>query len=219
MKQLPKVIIVDDHTLFREGIKLLVEQEGIGQVIAEAQNGNEFLKLLNSHNPDIVLMDIEMPQMNGLEATLKAKEIRPELKILVITMQNRKDNYIEMLNAGAMGFVLKTAGKYELLRAITSILAGEQYFCHEILQKVVADFIKKPSDSIQPASTNDEITSKELEVLKHLCKGLTVSEIAENINRSTKTVEAHRSKLLEKTNSKNTVNLILFAIKNGLVEV
>jgi DNA-binding NarL/FixJ family response regulator len=219
MKPLPKVIIVDDHTLFREGIRLLVEQEQLGEVVAEAVNGIELLKLLNSHNPDIVLMDIEMPQMNGLEATLRAKEIRPDLKVLVITMQDRKDNYIEMLNAGAMGFVLKTAGKHELHRAITSVLSGEQYFCNEILQKVVSDFIKKPSENKQQTSTTNEFTNKEYEVLKHLCKGLTVSEIADKIHRSVKTVECHRSKLIEKTNTKNTINLILYAIKNKLVEV
>lgn len=218
MKSLPKVIIVDDHTLFREGMHLLVEQEGLGIVVAEADNGRDFLKLLNNHNPDIVLMDIDMPKMNGIEATKKALETRPTIKILALTMQNGKQDYIEMVNAGAMGFVLKTSGKYEFQRAITSILAGEQYFCNEILQKLVSSIIELNSNSDSSQGVF-HLTDKEIPVLQYLCKGLSVSEIAEKIHRSVKTVEKHRSSLLEKTNTKNTINLILYAIKNRLVEI
>jgi DNA-binding NarL/FixJ family response regulator len=219
MKSLPKVIIVDDHTLFREGIHLLIEQEGLGEVVAEAQNGNEFLKLLNGHHPDIVLMDIEMPQMNGIDASRKALEIRPNIKILALTMQSGKDDYIKMVNAGVRGFVLKTAGKYEFQRAITTILTGEQYFCNEILQKLISAIIEKPTSSSNSNQDKNRLTEKESAVLQQLCKGLSVSEIAEKIHRSLKTVEKHRSSLLEKTNTKNTINLILYAIKNRLVEV
>jgi DNA-binding NarL/FixJ family response regulator len=219
MKSLPKVIIVDDHTLFREGMHLLIEKEGLGEVVAEAQNGNEFLKLLNSQHPDIVLMDIEMPQMNGIDATQKALEIRPNIKILALTMQSSKDDYIKMVKAGVMGFVLKTAGKYEFQRAITTILAGEQYFCNEILQKLVSSLIEQPTSNPNSNQDKNKLTDKESVVLQHLCKGLSVSEIAEKIHRSVKTVEKHRSSLLEKTNTKNTINLILYAIKNKMVEV
>lgn len=214
-----KVIIVDDHTLFREGLKMLIELEGIGTVVAEAQNGYEFIRLLSIHSPDIVLLDIEMPQMKGLDAALKAKEIKPDLKILVITMQGHIESYMDMVNAGVMGFVLKTAEKQELQKAITSVLAGQQYFCNEILQNVVNDFIEKSNNIAFQGSNEFILTNKELEVLRYLCEGLTVTEVAEKIYRSVKTVEAHRAKLLEKTNTKNTINLILYAIKNRLVKV
>lgn len=217
--QKSKIIIVDDHTLFREGIRLLIENENIGSVVAEADNGHAFLKLLNIHNPDLVLMDIEMPIMNGLEATESARKFNPNLKILVLTMQSSKADYYKMINAGVMGFVLKTAGKEELEKAILSVLAGEHYFSSEILKVIVSDLIKSPNEKEVTEIYPNEITEREMDVLKLLCQGLTTSEIAGTIHRSIKTVEAHRAKLLEKTHTKNSINLVLFAIKNKLVEI
>lgn len=126
-----KIIIVDDHSGFREGMKLLIEMEGLGKVIAEAENGQIFLDLLVSKKPDLVLMDIEMPTMGGLEATQKAISIRPDLKILVLTMTGEKENYADMIKAGVMGFVLKTSGKQILEKAIKAIIKGENYFLNE----------------------------------------------------------------------------------------
>ncbi len=216
MSKIAKVIIVDDHTLFREGIRMLVEHEGIGTVIAEAENGHEFIALLAKHSPDLVIIDIDMPVMNGIEATKRAHVINPNLKILALTMLTNKDSYIQMVEAGAKGYVLKTAGKQEILNAIQCVLAGQNYYSKEILQRVVTDFMGKPSQG-QSAVLADALTSKELEVLEYLCFGLSPNEIADRIHRSVKTVEVHRSKLLEKTNTKNTINLVIFAFKNGLV--
>jgi DNA-binding NarL/FixJ family response regulator len=122
MEDKARIIIVDDNLYFREGMKLLIEMEGIGEVIAEAENGIEFLDLLVKLQPDLVLMDIEMPLMDGIEATQKALSIRPDLKILAITMFNDTDNYTGMLNAGAKGIVIKTVGISELKKAITTTI-------------------------------------------------------------------------------------------------
>lgn len=219
MKALPKIIIVDDHRLFREGMRLLIESEGIGEVIAEAGSGKEFISLLKNLNPDLVLLDIEMPEMDGLEATKRAFEIVSNIKILVLTMQASKEDYVNIVNAGAMGFVLKTAGKQELQTAISSLLDGENYFSKEILHKVVSGFISHSENGGAKNEKEIQLTNKEVIVLNYLCKGLSPNEIAQTIHRSVKTVEMHRSKLLEKTNTKNTINLILFAIKNKLVKV
>jgi len=213
-----KIIIVDDHLMFREGIKLLIETEGMGKVIAEADNGQELLDLLVMHNPDLVLMDIEMPVMGGLEATIAAIAIKPHLKILVLTMLGNKDNYTSMINAGVMGFVLKTSGKQELEKAIRTVIGGESYFSNELLRSIIINFGKRPIAPSGLISSETELTDRELEVLQYLCKGLTATEIAGKLFRSIKTIEAHRSKLLQKTNTKNTINLVLFAIKNKLVE-
>jgi len=215
-----KIIIVDDHSLFREGIKLLIENEGLGKIIAEAENGLEFLTLMEKHNPDLVIMDIEMPVMGGLEATHKAKELRPDIKILTLTMLSDKTNYFEMVNAGAMGFVLKTAGKTEFEKAIKAVINGETFFSNELLRQIIMNLkIEQTSVTRQLPSNDYELSEKEYEVLRLFCEGLTASEIADKIFRSVKTVEAHRSSLLKKTNTKNTINLVLFAIKNGLVEI
>ena len=122
MENKPRIIIVDDNLYFREGMKLFIEMDGIGEVIAEAENGREFLDLLVKLQPDLVLMDIEMPMMGGIEATEKALEIKPDLKILAITMFNDTDNYTKMLNAGAKGIVIKTLGFKELKNAIKTTI-------------------------------------------------------------------------------------------------
>ena len=218
MENKTKIIIVDDHLLFREGIKLLIEMEGMGEVIAEAENGQVFLNLLENLKPDLVLMDIEMPVMNGLEATQKALVLNPDLKIMVLTMLNHKENYTEMISAGVIGFVLKTSGKQELERAIKTVINGENYFSNEVLLQIIFNMNKKAFDD-DSLINKVVLTERELEILQYFCKGYTASEIAEKIFRSVKTIEAHRSKLLEKTEAKNTINLVLYAIKHKLVEI
>ena len=123
-----KIIIVDDHLLFREGIKLLIEKEGFGVVVAEAENGTEFLGLLKKHQPDLVIMDMDMPFMNGLEATKTALKNSPDLKILVLTMMSEYTTDTEIRNAGAVGAILKSSGKEKLERAFRAVLNGESYF-------------------------------------------------------------------------------------------
>jgi DNA-binding NarL/FixJ family response regulator len=215
-----KIIIVDDHSLFREGIKLLIENEGLGEVIAEAENGQVFLGLLDTHKPDLVIMDIEMPVMGGLEATQKALKLHPDLKILVLTMLNEKANYFEMTNAGAIGFVLKTSGKQEFEKAINTITRGESYFSNDLLRQIILNIntVNEPATESSDNNT-DHLTIREKEVLSYFCKGLTVSEIASKLFVSVKTIETHRSALLKKTNSKNTINLVLYAIKNKMVNI
>lgn len=215
-----KIIVVDDHALFREGIKLLIENEGLGKVIAEAENGQVLLEMLQTLQPDLVIMDIEMPVMGGLEATRKALLMRPELRILVLTMLNDKANYFDMTNEGVSGFVLKTAGKQEFERAIHTIVQGECYFSNDVLRQIVLNM--ENDDEIKPKKSDchhEKLTSREAEVLQSFCEGLTVSEIASKLFISVKTVESHRSALLKKTNTKNTINLVLYAIKNNMVSI
>ena len=219
MENTTKIIIVDDHQLFREGIKLLIELEGLGKVIAEAENGKIFLELLEELNPDLVLMDIEMPVMNGKVATQKALVFRPDLKILALTMLSEKENYADMIKAGVMGFVMKTSGKNELENAIKTVIRGESYLSKELLRQIIAGSGKQPVPKEDAEVNENKFTERELEVLGYFSQGLTASEIAEKIFRSVKTVESHRSKLLEKTNTKNTVNLVLYAIKNKIVKI
>lgn len=213
-----KIIIVDDHSLFREGIKLLIENEGFGEIIAEAENGAIFLDLLEKHQPDLVIMDIEMPVMNGVEATRQAIKTYPNLNILVLTMLNEKANYSDMIYAGAMGFVLKTSGKAEFEKAINTVINGESYFSAEVLRQMILNSHKSNlTETIDKKQF--EFTERENEVLSLLCQGLSVSEIADKLFLSSKTIEVHRSTLLKKTKTKNTINLVLHAIKNKLVEI
>jgi len=143
MNSKAKIVIVDDHEMFREGMKLLIETEGIGEVIAEAENGQQFLDILENHIPDLVIMDIEMPVMGGLEATTKAIAIRSYLKILVLTMHCMKEECNELIKAGVMGFVLKTSGKQELEKAIKTVIAGNKYFSDEQSNNVKINLLRR----------------------------------------------------------------------------
>ena len=215
----PKIVIVDDHVMFRDGLKSLIEQQNIGDIIAEAENGKKFLEIIEKQRPDLVLMDIEMPEMNGLEATENALQKYPDLKILVLSMFGEEDYYIRLINAGAKGFILKSSGKRELEDGIREVALGESHFSNELLRRIIFNVGKNKSGKNQSSGSDLEFTERELEVLKLLCNGLSNAEIAEQLNLSVKTIETHRSKLLLKTGIKNSISLVLFALKNKIIEI
>lgn len=166
-----KIIIVDDHTLFGEGIKLLIENEGLGEVIAEAENGQAFLDILKNQHPDLVILNMEMPMMNGVETTLNALQMIPKLKILVLTMLSEMANYLDILNAGAMGIVLKTSGKTELEKAIKNILSGQKYFSYELLNQIIVNSnLKSQTKIVNSIPIPDYFANREKEVSQHLVK-------------------------------------------------
>jgi len=210
-----KIVIVDDHSLFRNGMKLLLTNAGNFSVIAEASNGKEFLDLLGTTTPDIILMDIDMPEMDGIEATTKALEVDPNLKIIGLSMYGEEEYYYKMIEAGVSGFLLKNSDINEVKTAITSVFNGGKYFSQELLYNVVRN--------IKTSQTNQEVvenlSEREVEVLKQICIGLSNHEIAENLHISKRTVDKHRANLLDKTNSKNTAHLVMYAIKNKLIDI
>ena len=212
----PNIIIVDDHLIFRQGLKSIITLENIANVIGEASNGLELMDLLEDLKPDLVLMDIDMPHMNGLEATEKAIELMPELKIIAFSMFSDEEYYYKMIDRGVKGFILKTSGINELENAIHNVMSGDSYFSNELLRKIINNF-GRPNTIKQTAL--DNLTDREIEVLQQICLGLSTEEIAEKLFISPKTVKSHKSNLLEKTVCKNTPSLILFAIKNKLVEI
>jgi DNA-binding NarL/FixJ family response regulator len=207
------IIVVDDHSIFREGIKSLIKLKDNAEVVAEASNGKEFLELLPNFQPDLIVMDIDMPLMNGIEASRIALEKNPELNILVLTMFGDETYYQQMVQAGVKGFVLKTSKFTELEKAIYEIANGGNYFSNELLRKIIFKY--------QPNKEENKIsfTDREKEVLELTCKGMTNEEIANNLNLSLGTIKGYRSNLLEKTTCKNTASLIIYAIKNSLIHL
>lgn len=212
----PKIIIVDDHLIFRQGLTSIITSENIATVIGEASNGIEFIELISNHKPDIVLMDIDMPHMNGLEATEKAMQLIPELKIIVFSMFSDEEYYHKMIERGVKGFILKTSGINELENAIREVMKGESYFSNELLRKIISNFEQKNNSKF---TKKEMLSEREIEVLQQICLGLSTDEIGEKLFISPKTVKTHKSNLLAKTITKNTPALILFAIKNKLVEI
>ncbi len=214
--QLPKIILVEDHQIFRTSLKSLINNEKIGDVIGEANNGKEFLDLLNNNTPDLVLMDIDMPIMDGSEATRLAIEKNPNLRILALSMFGDENHYYKMVNAGVKGFLIKTCDIKELETAIKEIISGESYFSNELLRKIITEFGKKTANQNPEIS---KLSARELEVMKLICKGMTNDEIAETLHLSPKTIKGHRANILEKTNCKNSPSLVLYVIKNKIVEI
>ena len=212
----PEIIIVDDHLIFRQGLKSLLTSENIATVVGEASNGKEYLELLTHLEPDLVLMDIDMPHMNGMEATQRSLTLKPDLKIIAFTMFSDEDYYFKMIDLGVKGFILKSSGINELEKAINEVLQGESYFSNEILRKIINNLSRKDSGK---KAVNIGLTIRELDVLQYICMGLNNEEIAEKMFISPKTVKSHRSNLLVKTNCNSSTKLIIYALKNKIIEL
>lgn len=209
------IALVDDHKLFREGLKLLVSNLDYVENVYEASNGKEFLQLMEKTPCDIVLMDIEMPIMNGVEATEKSLEIYPNLKVIALSMYGEEVYYYKMVEAGAKGFLLKDSGMENVQEAIETVCEGSSYFSEELLFNILQNM---RSNKKMEEITGD-LSERELEILYYVCKGLSNQEIADELCISKRTVDKHRGNLLAKTQSKNTASLVMFAIKNKLIEI
>lgn len=210
-----KVIIVDDHTLFRNGLRILLNTLDEYQVIGEASNGKQFLELLVKEVPDLVLLDINMPVMDGIEAATIAQKLYPELKIITLSMYGEEDYYYKMVNAGVKGFVLKNSDIKEVRTAMDVVYDGGSFFSSELLQNLV-NSLKSSSKSKE---SHTELSEREMEILILICQGLSNQEIGDKLFISKRTVDKHRANILEKSESKNTAQLVVYAIKNKLVEL
>jgi DNA-binding NarL/FixJ family response regulator len=218
MEEPIKLLIVDDHKIFRDGLKLLLGQFPFIGEIEEASDGKEFLDSLEPGFPDIVLMDINMPVMGGIEATKEALKRYPELKIIVLTTFHDEDYVEQMMMAGVEGYMLKRSTSEEFEEALLKVKNGGNYFSDEIIRTVSRNLqrLRNEADRI---SSLPEFTPREQEVLELICQGYNNDQIADRIHISSKTVEKHKSNLFQKTHSGNTVNLIIYAFKNELVDL
>ena len=208
------VIIVDDHRMFRESLKKMLQMEGFVKVMGEASTGKEFIKMLATHNPDVVLMDISMPEMDGVEATRKALEIQPDLKVLTLSSFGDERYYYSMIESGVKGFVLKSSGIHELLQAIEEVRSGGSWFSNELLRKVISSIGKSTNKNVK-----NELSEKEVEVMRFVCEGYTTEQIAKDLNLNYEAVKSIRDGILKKTNSPNTAALVMYAIRNSLIEI
>jgi DNA-binding NarL/FixJ family response regulator len=207
------ILLVDDHTLFRNGLKMLLHTLKGYDVTDEASNGKEFLELIVRQDYDIVFLDIEMPEINGLEAAKKALEVKPELKIITLSMYGDEEYYDQMVDAGAKGFLLKNTNLQEVKTAIDTVMNGGNYFSQELMQNLLRNH-KLIRETREPEA---ELSEREIEILLLICSGLSNQQIGDQLFISKRTVEKHRANILCKANCKNTAGLVMYAIKNQLI--
>lgn len=213
-----KVIIADDYEIFRNGFKLLFKKQEELKIVAEASNGQELLDLVALHKPHLVITDIKMPVMDGIEACKELQKNYPEIGVIALTMFDEEDTTVQMLEAGARGYLLKNTTKEELLRCCKVVYQGSEYFCDATslkLSKLIAAnaylFVKEEE--------KPQFTHRELEIIDLMCKEYTSKEIASILHISTRTVENIRKRIQEKTGAKNAVGIVVYAIKNKLINL
>lgn len=209
-----RIALADDHQLFRNGLKILLGGYSEFEVVAEASNGAELVKAIQSQPVNIVLMDISMPEMDGVEATALLAKQAPETNVIALSMYGEEEYYYRMVEAGAKGFILKDSDISEVHEAIVTVHKGGNYFSQELLYHVIRRIRNREQED-----RNSSLSKREKEILLKICEGLSNHEIADSLFISKRTVDKHRANLLAKTGSKNTASLILYAIRNRLIEV
>jgi len=205
-----RIILAEDHETIRDGLKLLVNSRSDMEVVGEADNGRTALQLAEEFSPDVVVMDISMPELNGLQATKKLKEKSPQVKVLILTRHSEPGYLQELLQAGAGGYVLKQSKSEELIRAILAVAAGQTYLDPAITERAVTQL--RESGQVPHKALNASLTAREADVLRLIALGYVNKEVAARLNLSIKTVEAHKSNAMNKMGMKSRVDIVRYAI-------
>lgn len=212
------LVMADDHAIFRDGFRLITSSDAQIALLAQASNGNELLDLVEKFQPNVVVTDIKMPELDGIAATKAIVDKWPWVKVIALTMFDEDDLIMEMLEAGVSGYLLKNANKEEVLEAIHTVSGGDPYYCHTTSVKLMRLIAKNKYHAFR-RHEKAEFTEKEIEVIQLICSELTNKEIGEKLFLSVRTVEGIRLKILEKMKVKNSVGLVIYAIQNGIYNI
>lgn len=211
-----RILLADDHAILRAGLRLMLHNVPLLEVIAEATTGRQAVELAESLQPDLVLMDITMPEMNGIEAATEIRRRSPRVRVIMLTMHETEEMLFRAIQAGASGYVLKKAADNELLEAIEQVMRGETFLRPEMTRQVIQDYLTRV-DAGEEANSFEELTEREREVLKLLAEGLTNKQVADELVLSIRTVETHRARILDKLGLKGRAALVSFARRHGLI--
>ncbi len=211
-----RVMLADDHAMIREGVKALINGQPDMEVVGEAGDGREAWHKVKSLQPDILILDITMPDLNGVQATERIKRDAPKVKVLILTAHEDKGFLQQVLQAGASGYMLKRAASAELIRAIRIVAAGGIYIDSEIASKIVTNYVGR--QSAKESVERDDLSEREEEVLRLVAWGHSNKEVAARLNISVKTVEGHKSKIMEKLALKNRVEIVRYALHRGWLQ-
>lgn len=209
-----RVLLADDHTLVRAGFRSLLQSLAGIEVIAEADDGRQALRLIETHQPDVVLMDIAMPGLNGLEATIQVAQKFPYVHVIILSMHESEEYVLRALQAGATGYLLKDADTAELELAVKSVARGDTYLSPPVSKQVVSDYVQRAGGALSPL---ERLTPRQREVLQLIAEGQTTKEIAHTLGLSVKTVESYRAQLKERLDIRDVAGLVRYAIRTGLV--
>lgn len=212
-----RILLADDHTIVREGIRSLLEDEDDMSVVGEANDGHTAIRLTHQLNPDVILMDIAMPLLNGLEATRRIKEDFPDVKVLILTMHENEEYIRRVLASGAMGYILKDAAAHDLLGAIRTVHKGEMILSPAVTRLVIEDYLRW--GDLQPENNSTGLSPREREVLQLIAEGYTNKQISDILTISIKTVQTHRMNLMKKLDLHDRGDLIKYAIQKKIIEI
>jgi DNA-binding NarL/FixJ family response regulator len=209
------IAIADDHEIFLDGLSLMLSRQQNFSICGQVSNGLHLLELVGSKRPDLVLTDIKMPVMDGIETTKLIRQKYPEVKVIALSMFDEEKLIIEMLEAGASGYLLKNAHKNEIIDAVTSVYEGKNYYCSHTSSLLASMIVRSRFKSGKEKEIS--FTEREKEIIKLICQQYTAQQIADKIFLSKRTVEGHRIKIMEKINAKNMAGLVIFALKNNII--
>jgi DNA-binding NarL/FixJ family response regulator len=212
-----KVLLVDDHQIMLQGLRALLEKQPDMDVVAEAGEGRTALRLARDLVPDVVILDVAMPDLNGIETARMIIAERPDVKVIALSMHSDRRFVVEMLKAGASGYLLKDCALEDLVRAIRVVIANQTYLSPEVAGTVVGDYVRK--SSLSDTSAFSVLTAREREVLQLLAEGMSTKQIASCLNISAKTVETHRQHIMEKLDTRSIADLIKYAVREGLTSL
>jgi two-component system, NarL family, response regulator NreC len=212
----PRLVLAEDHTILREGLRAIFSSDGNFEIVGEAADGREAVRMVDDIVPDLLLMDLSMPRMNGMEAIREIRKRHPGLRIVVLTVHKTEEYVLAALQAGADGYVLKDATHQELLMAVHSVLAGKSYLSPSISEKVIEGYLDSKK-KVKSQSSWDTLTQREREILKLIAEGYKNKDIARELFISLKTVEKHRGNLMKKLDLHNIAEMTAFAAKKGLI--
>lgn len=212
-----RILLADDHTILRAGLKMMLNAQPDIEVIGEAQDGRQALQEAQKLHPDLILMDITMPDMNGIEATRQVKKLLPDIKVLILTMHEHDEYIFQALRAGASGYMLKEAADTELISALRVIQSGQFYLSPTAQSVMVGDYLQRVRTGEEKDSYST-LTEREREILKLVAEGFTNNQIAEKLVISPKTVDTHRTHIMDKLNLHSRAELVKYAMRRGLLE-
>jgi len=214
-----KIILADDHQMFRDGIKAVLSDEEDIQLIAEVSGGEELMKVLTMRIPHIVITDISMNDLSGIEATRLIKKKYPCVRVLILSMHTHEDFIMNAIKAGASGYIPKDAGRFELLQAIRALSAGDEYFTNTVSQTFVKGYMKETQTLQNNQDKSQVLTPREIEIVKSIAEGYLNKEIADKLCISIRTVDTHKNNIMQKLALKSTVDIVKYAIKNELIKL